>query len=148
MYIYCTFSWSRYSAYMRKSQVHKLSPLFIKIHIFCKWVSHHTVRIPGLVICMIFVSFCKPSTDGRTPPGKDLFKYDLGTPVARYTLPGYLEEISGLSYYGKGKIACVQDEKALIYIWNLKKRRSLKSMNLGMMLITRILPWSVKRPIF
>lgn len=116
---------------MRESQEHISSPLLIKLHIFCKWGSHHAVRIPGLVICMILVSFCKPSTDGRIPPGKDHFRYDLGTPVARYTLPAYLEEISGLSYYGNGKIACVQDEKANIYVWNLEKEKIIDKHEFG-----------------
>ncbi len=106
---------------MRKSQVNKLSLLLIKLHIFYKWDSHRILSIPGIVICMIFVSFCNPSTEGRIPPDKDLFRYDLGSPAARYKLPAYLKEISGLSYYGNGKIACVQDEKANIYIWNLEK---------------------------
>ena len=103
----------------------------IKLHFFYKWVSHRILGIPGLVICMIFVSFCNPSTNGRVPPAEAPFKYDLGTPDARYKLPAYLEEISGLSYYGKGKIACVQDEKALIYIWNLEKEKIIEKYEFG-----------------
>jgi hypothetical protein len=103
----------------------------IKLHIFYKWDSHRILSIPGIVICMIFVSFCNPSTEGRIPPGKDLFRYDLGSPVARYKLPAYLEEISGLSYYGNGKIACIQDEKANIYIWNLEKEKIIDKYEFG-----------------
>lgn len=44
------------------------------------------------------------------------FPYALGKPDSEYKLPSYLEEISGMSYYGKDKIACVQDEKAIIYV--------------------------------
>ena len=80
---------------------------------------------------MVFVSFCHPETNGRIPPTADQFRYDLGTPDARYKLPAYLEEISGLSYYGKGKIACVQDEKALIYIWNLEKEKIIEKYDFG-----------------
>ena len=116
---------------MRESQEHTLSPLLIKLHIFYKWGSHQTLRIPGLITCMILVSFCNPSTDGKIPPLKDHFRYDLGTPVARYKLPAYLEEISGLSYYGNGKIACVQDEKAHIYIWNLEKEKIIEKYDFG-----------------
>lgn len=116
---------------MRKSQVNKLSLLLIKLHIFYNWDSHRILSIPGIVICMIFVSFCNPSTEGRIPPGEYHFRYDLGSPVARYTLPAYLEEISGLSYYGNGKIACVQDEKANIYIWNLEKEKIIDKYEFG-----------------
>ncbi|MCK5700012.1 MAG: hypothetical protein KAI29_02630, partial [Cyclobacteriaceae bacterium] len=67
----------------------------------------------------------------KIPPTKDFFKYDLDNPDARYKLPAYLEEISGLSYYGKGKIACVQDEKANIYIWNLEKEKIIEKYEFG-----------------
>jgi len=80
---------------------------------------------------MIFVSFCNPTTEVRIPPGEDLFRYDLDSPVARYKLPAYLEEISGLSYYGNGKLACIQDEKANIYIWNLEKEKIVEKYEFG-----------------
>ena len=57
--------------------------------------------------------------------------YDLENHDARYKLPEYLEEISGLSYYGKGKIACVQDEKAHIYILNLEQEKIIKRYKFG-----------------
>ncbi len=85
----------------------------------------------GLVICLVFVSFCKPTTIDMIPPGDTLFKYDLESPDDKYKLPNYLEEISGLSYYGKGKIACVQDEKAHIYILNLEKEKIIAKYDFG-----------------
>ncbi|RYF66596.1 MAG: hypothetical protein EOO39_22755, partial [Cytophagaceae bacterium] len=36
--------------------------------------------------------------------------YDLANPTERHKLPDDLREISGLSYYKPGKLACVQDE--------------------------------------
>ena len=80
---------------------------------------------------MIFVSFCITSTNGRIIPKEDNFKYDLGNPVDRYKMPKYLEEISGLSYYGNGKIACVQDEKAFIYVLNLEKEEIIDKYDFG-----------------
>ncbi len=64
-------------------------------------------------------------------PARDSFRYDLESPDDRYKLPKYLEEISGLSYYGKGKIACVQDEKAHIYILNLEKEKIIDKYDFG-----------------
>lgn len=61
----------------------------------------------------------------------DLFAYDLENPDARYKLPAYLEEISGLSYDGKGKIACIQDENAIIYIFNLEQEKIVKKYDFG-----------------
>lgn len=60
-----------------------------------------------------------------------LFAYDVENPDERYKLPSYLEEISGLSYYGKDKIACVQDEKATIYILNLEKEKIINKYEFG-----------------
>ena len=108
---------------MRESKGHKRSPLLIKLHFFYKWGFHYIASTTGPVICLVLVSFCTPSAEEKIPPADNLFRYELDKPDARYKLPGYLEEISGLSYYGKGNIACVQDEKALIYIWNLEKEK-------------------------
>jgi len=48
----------------------------------------------------------------------DSFPYDLDNPDKKYSLPEYLAEISGLSYYNEEMILCVQDEKAEIYVFN------------------------------
>lgn len=58
----------------------------------------------------------KPDIAPRLP-------YDLVSPSAKYKLPGSLAEISGISYYQPNRIACIQDEKGLIYIYDLKKER-------------------------
>ena len=47
--------------------------------------------------------------------------YDLRQPKARWDLPRELEEISGLSYYKKNELACVQDEDGDLFIYDLKK---------------------------
>jgi uncharacterized protein YjiK len=60
-----------------------------------------------------------------------MFTYDLNNPDANYKLPSYLEEISGLSYYGKDKIACIQDEKAKIYILSLEKEKIINEYKFG-----------------
>jgi len=116
---------------MRESQEHTHSPLLIKLHIFYKCSTQYLLCIPGLVICFVFVSFCSPSAEEGIPPTDDPFRYELESPVARYKLPAYLEEISGLSYSGKGKIACVQDEKANIYILNLEKQKIIDKYDFG-----------------
>ena len=103
----------------------------IKLHIFHECDSYHKVRMLGMVVSLVFVSFCNPTMDGMIPPDGDLFTYDLESPDDRYKLPKYLEEISGLSYYGKGKIACVQDEKAHIYILNLEKEKIIDKYDFG-----------------
>ena len=48
--------------------------------------------------------------------------YDLGNPKQRWDLPMELEEISGLSFYKKNVLACVQDEDGIIFLYDLKKK--------------------------
>ena len=116
---------------MQQSREHTESPLKLKLHIFYKYGSASQLRILILVSGMVLVSFCRPDTRGRSPAGEDLFAYDLENPDTRYKLPGYLEEISGLSYYGKDKLACIQDEKAIIYILNLEQEKIVNKHDFG-----------------
>ncbi len=83
------------------------------------------------MIFMLSGSFCNPHNPETILMDKYLFAYDLGNPEANYKLPSYLEEISGISYYGKGKIACVQDEKANIYILSLEHEKIIKKYDFG-----------------
>lgn len=48
------------------------------------------------------------------------FPYDFAKPDKSWKLPNKLEEISGLGFIDKHRLACVQDEKGNIYIFNLK----------------------------
>ncbi len=48
------------------------------------------------------------------------FPYDFAKPDKSWKLPNKLEEISGLGFIDKNRLACVQDEKGNIYIFNLK----------------------------
>ncbi len=46
------------------------------------------------------------------------FAYDLTAPDADYELPDDLDEISGISWYNHNKLACIQDEKGIIYLFD------------------------------
>ena len=48
------------------------------------------------------------------------FPYNLAEPDKSWELPKKLVEISGLSFIDKDKLACVQDEKGNLYIFNLQ----------------------------
>jgi len=78
-----------------------------------------------LAVLIVFTSLCNPSSGSRSgmnnatnySDNEDYwFPYDLEMPYAKIKLPSYLEEISGLSYYRKDKLVCIQDEKANIYV--------------------------------
>ena len=49
-----------------------------------------------------------------------IFPYQLNEPGQSWKLPPELAEISGLSYIDGQRLACVQDEKGIIYIFSLK----------------------------
>ncbi len=48
------------------------------------------------------------------------FPYTVNNPDESWVLPGKLEEVSGLSYIDENLLACVQDEKGNIYLFNLQ----------------------------
>jgi len=59
------------------------------------------------------------------------FPYHLAEPDKSWKLPKKLVEISGLSYIDKHKLACVQDEKGNVYIFNLKAGEVEQKIDFG-----------------
>jgi len=116
---------------MQESQEHTPSAFLRKSSILCKNDLRCFISIAGLLFWILFVSLSSTHEGAYIAPGDDNFKYDLEKPDDRYKLPKYLEEISGLSYYGDGKIACVQDEKAYIYVLNLEKEEIIHKYDFG-----------------
>jgi len=57
--------------------------------------------------------------------------YDLENPEKVYSLPNELDEISGISYYNQNRLACVQDEKATIYIFDLITEKVERKISFG-----------------
>ncbi|MDT0676923.1 SdiA-regulated domain-containing protein [Autumnicola musiva] len=51
--------------------------------------------------------------------------------VEKWELPEELNEISGLSWIGNGRIACIQDEDATIFIYNLSSSRITSTIDFG-----------------
>lgn len=113
---------------MQESQDHIPSSFLPSFYFLFKRWSRASALISGLLFWILLVSL---TSDKGIPPSDDDFKYDLGNPVERYKLPKYLEEISGISYYGKGKIACIQDEKAFIYVLKLEDEEIIDKYDFG-----------------
>jgi uncharacterized protein YjiK len=105
-------------------------PLSIKISNF--YIPQLTGIKRWLIIsvCLIFTSFCDPSRNVYTSEDYS-FPYSLNDPDKKYKLPDYLEEVSGLSWYRKGRLACVQDEKANIYVLELGKKLKISKIDFG-----------------
>jgi len=99
----------------------------IKIRKFYKSCFSTVKSLPALAILFGLLSFCQSPITVNYQDGI----YDLGNPDHRYTMPKSLEEISGISWFGKGKLACVQDEKGMIYIYNLEKEKVTSKVEFG-----------------
>jgi len=57
--------------------------------------------------------------------------YSLKDPKDRWDLPKKLEEISGLSFYKKNRLACVQDEDGICFVYDLKKEEIVREEKFG-----------------
>ncbi len=57
--------------------------------------------------------------------------YDLKHPKERWDLPKELVEISGLSFYRKNQLACIQDEDGIFYTYDLKKKDIIRKDHFG-----------------
>ncbi len=61
----------------------------------------------------------------------DNHTYLLNKPKQKWKLPDVLEEISGLSYFAKNQLACVQDEKGILFIYDLQEQKILNEYKFG-----------------
>lgn len=82
-----------------------------------------------LPLVLLLVSFfsCQPGKKKQdetatTPVVNAPIPYDLANPTERHKLPDDLREVSGLSYYKPGRLACVQDEVGVVFIYDLSSK--------------------------
>ncbi len=71
-----------------------------------------------VVFFLLFFLFINCSS-----PTKNILPFDFEHPEVVLKLPQSLHEISGISFYRKNELACIQDEKGIIYFYNIKKAR-------------------------
>lgn len=57
--------------------------------------------------------------------------YNLSKPSKKFRMPDDLSEISGLSYAGEDKFACIQDDKGIMYLFDTKKREVTYAYKFG-----------------
>jgi uncharacterized protein YjiK len=77
------------------------------------------IRIPFFLL--ILFSSCKPTIEYPLP-------FDFDHPLEIIKLPQSLHEISGITFYRKNELACVQDEKGIIYFYDIKKDKLRKNI--------------------
>lgn len=107
------------------------STVFIKMNKLYTCGIYIKTRLILFVVFIVFGSSCVSKNREKINTDNKFFAYDLTNPDAKYILPSYLEEISGLSYYGKDKIACIQDENANIYIFSIEKEKIINVYDFG-----------------
>jgi uncharacterized protein YjiK len=101
-------------------------PLQIKIQKFYLTCYSILRSVPALASLFLLMSFCKsPDFNYKNS------LYALGNPDQKFTMPASLEEISGISWTGKGTLACIQDENGIIYCYNLEKEKVVSEVKFG-----------------
>jgi uncharacterized protein YjiK len=60
-----------------------------------------------------------------------IFPYEVNDPDEKWQLPNSLDEISGLSYIESDRLACVQDEKGNIYVFNILSGEVERKIDFG-----------------
>jgi uncharacterized protein YjiK len=71
----------------------------------------------------------KPAAERVTAPFE--LPYTITQPDAEAKLPKELEEISGLTYYKNDQLLCVEDENAVVYVFDTKKQKIVKDFGFG-----------------
>jgi len=78
-----------------------------------------------MVVGGIYFSF-QGHTPERHMPGSQLMNISQ-----QWDMPNELEEISGISFIDDDRLACVQDEKGVVYIYNLRSSKVEKTIDFG-----------------
>ena len=79
---------------------------------------------------------CEPKRNAQTESETSIIQnvnlpYDFENPSEKYALPDKLEEISGLSYYKKNQLVCVNDEQGKIFIYDINEKKIVEKISFG-----------------
>ena len=86
---------------------------------------------------LLLLAGCGPSSKKTDKPEAETlaapFKlpYQLTAPDEKYTLPKELKEVSGLTYYKPDQLLCVEDEDAVVYVYDTKKKEVAQTFGFG-----------------
>lgn len=75
-----------------------------------------------ILVSLLWFAFQNPSLNPR-------LEKENYTILRKWEMPKELDEISGITWVGENKIACVQDEEGIIFIYNLKSNAVEKTVN-------------------
>ncbi|MFL5727889.1 MAG: SdiA-regulated domain-containing protein [Cytophagaceae bacterium] len=77
-------------------------------------------------VIFLTLAFLSCSENEKAPA--DNFSYELGRPEHIYIMPKALKEISGISYLSENKLACIEDNHGIVYIYDLKKEKIIREV--------------------
>jgi uncharacterized protein YjiK len=81
----------------------------------------------AFIIIIVLVVACFP----KKKQTDYIVSYDFQNPAKRMELPENLKEISGLSFYKDNQLACVNDEKGNVFIYDLAKQEVVEKIEIG-----------------
>jgi uncharacterized protein YjiK len=99
----------------------------------------------AIIIAMAWVSFRGPDSNstislmdagayaayGLAIPGENNLTVNNPVVEKKWNLPGQLREVSGISYIGKERLACIQDEEGKIFIYHTGKEKVEEEIDFG-----------------
>ncbi|MGB0982874.1 MAG: SdiA-regulated domain-containing protein [Saprospiraceae bacterium] len=83
----------------------------------------------AILLSSLFLLFSSCEAETTSAMDSIPFFYKINRPDTVQELPAELMEISGLSPFQKDKIACIQDEAGIIYIYDWAKREVVEKKN-------------------
>lgn len=79
------------------------------------------------IIILLIVIACIPKKKTK----EYTFNYDIENPNNKMVMPDDLKEISGLSFFKDNQLACVNDEKGTVFIYDLQKQEVVEKIDIG-----------------
>jgi hypothetical protein len=73
----------------------------------------------------------QPTKDKKSVVSNTGIGYNLSAPHEVYLLPQSLQEISGITEIDSSTIACIQDERELVFIYDLNSKQIARSIDFG-----------------
>ena len=80
-----------------------------------------------ILVISLVVFACFPKKKAK----EYAFRYDIDKPNSRMEMPQNLKEISGLSFYKENQLACVNDEKGTVFIYDLASQKVIETIDIG-----------------
>jgi uncharacterized protein YjiK len=80
-----------------------------------------------IIIVVLLVIACFP----KKKKSEYVISYDFQNPTKNMILPENLKEISGLSFYKENQLACVNDEKGNVFIYDLQQESIVEKIEIG-----------------